>query len=390
MNRARRALVPLAVAAAVLLAPLAPAPADAAPVPAGHLAFVTAAGALKVVAIKSNGNTTEPVKIGPVTKVDEPLVARVRGLVVSADKNWIAWSEGVFRPSKKYGELQTSARIAIRNMRSGKTITLRSSQSPLGFAGSTLVTTGAYNKRLVKQPTPHLVRIPGDSYAVATWAKGIVDVVSTTPDKSKYVQIDRLRLTTFGGHHTLLHTYKVGMQYRSAAANIDAVSPDGRKLIVELGNHQDFEGLGGSSNLDTFAMHGDHARHELGHYGTSKAKWRLVDATFVGARNTPWVAIHSAPKKSNAGDYYVVRGHIVSYSHGEWTMQENQGIAVAGNSAGYVVVQNGEWQAVQNSDAGEYKPVPGGYMQLRGPQDGSLGGHYMKGIKATEMVWVGK
>ena len=382
----RRVVMVAALAASAVPLSLAPTTAEASPVPAGHLAFITADGVLKIVAVKSNGNTTDPVRLAPVTKVATPKTVEVRGLVVSADKNWLAWSEGIFKPSKKYGELQTGARIVVRNMYSGKTITMHSNQSPLGFAGSTLVTVGAYNKRLVKKPTPHLVRIPGDAYAVATYAHGIVDVKSTVSENDNYVERDRLRLTTFDGHHTLLHTYNVGMQYRSAAANIDAVSSDGHKLLVELGNHQDFEGLGGSSKFDTFALHGSHARHELGHYGTSKAKWRLAGATFVGPHNTPWLAIHSAPKKSNAGDYYVVRGYVVSYAHGEWTNQENQGIAVAGNREGYVVVQSGEWQPEKNSEAGEYKPVPGGYMLLRGPQ----GGHYLKGIKATEMVWVAK
>jgi hypothetical protein len=375
------------LAAAALVVALAPPSAQAAAQPAGHLVYVTAAGALRVVAVKSNGSHTDPVKLGPVSKIDEPLVARVHGLVVSADKNWIAWSEGIFRPSKKYGELQVSARIAVRNMYSGKTISFRSNQTPLGFAGSTLVTVGAYNKRLVKQPTPHLERIPGHGYAVATYRNGIVEVRSTVPaDNRKTFQVDRLRLTTFDGHHTLLHKYKVGMQYRSAAANVDAVSADGRKLIVELGNHQDFDGLGGSSKFDTFAMHGDHTRRQLGHYGTAKAKWRLAGAAFVGPKNTPWLALHSAPKKSNAGDYYVVRGYVVSYSHGAWTRQDNHAIAVAGNADGYVVVQDGEWQPLEHSEAGEWVSVPGGYLQLRGPQ----GAHYLTGIKATEMVWAGR
>ena len=176
MNRIRRAVAPVALAALTFLLPLGQTGAQAAPVPAGHLAFVTAAGTLKVVAIMSNGATTDPVKLAPVTKVDEPKVARVHGLVVSADKRWLAWSEEIFKPSNKYGELQTSARIVVRNMFSGQTTVLRSNQSPLGFAGSTLVTVGAYNKRLVKKPTPHLVRIPGDGYAIATYDKGIVDV----------------------------------------------------------------------------------------------------------------------------------------------------------------------------------------------------------------------
>jgi hypothetical protein len=386
MRMCRFAVV-TAVAALGLPALLLSQPAAAAPVPVGHVVYVTANGVLKVTAVMSNGDHTDPVRLAPVTKVDPPKTVTVAGLVVSADKNRIAWSERIAKPSQKYGELVTGARIAVRNMYSGRTITLRSNDVPLGFAGSTLVTVGAYNKRLVKKPTPHLVRIPGETYAVATWAKGIVDVASTVPVNSKkHVEIDRLRLTTFDGHHTLLHKYEVGMQYRSAAANVDAVSPNGRKLLVELGNHQDFEGLGGSSNFDTFSMHGAHTRHQLGHYGTSKAKWRLVGTTFVGAGTTPWLAVHSAPKRSKSGDYYVVRGFVVSYAHGKWTRQDDHAIAVAGTATGYLVIQDGEWQPVEGSEIGEYKPVPGGYLQVRGPQ----GGHYLKGIKAVEMVWAGE
>src|SRR6185295_14236726 len=121
MIRIRRTVAPIALVATALVVPLASTSAQAASVPVGHLAFVTATGALKVVAIRSNGNHTDPVRIGPVTKVDEPEAARVRGLVVSADKNWLAWSEGVFKPSKKYGSLETSSWIVVRNMYSGKT-----------------------------------------------------------------------------------------------------------------------------------------------------------------------------------------------------------------------------------------------------------------------------
>jgi hypothetical protein len=386
MRMCRFAVV-IAVAALALPALLLSQPAAAAPVPVGHVVYVTANGVLKVTAVMSNGDHTDPVRLAPVTKVDPPKTVTVAGLVVSADKNWVAWSERIAKPSKKYGELVTGARIAVRNMYSGKTITLRSNDAPLGFAGSTLVTVGSYSKRLVKKPTPHLVRIPGHGYAVATYPKGIVEVKSSVPaDNRKVYQVDRLRLTTFDGHHTPLHTYRVNDQYRSAGGNVDAVSADGRKLIVEFGNHQDFEGLGGSSNFDTFAMHGARVRHQLGHYGTSKARWRLAGATFVGAHNMPWLAIHSAPKRSKSGDYYVVRGFVVSYAHGKWTRQDDHAIAVAGNSDGYVVVQDGEWQPVEHSDAGEYRPVPGGFALLRGPH----GAHYLRGIKAVELVWATK
>ena len=385
--RSIRPVVPvLALAALVLPGSLAPTQAQATPVPAGHLAFVNPAGKLEIVAVMSNGKTTDPVKLGPVTKVASPRTVKVANLVVSGDRNWLAWQEQIYKPDPQFGTIQAGGRIAVRNMYTGKTIIVRSNQIPLGFAGKTLVTVGAYNKRLVMKPTPHLVRIPGDGYAVATYPKGIVDVKFVDENPDTAVDHEQLRLTTFGGTHTVLHTYHVGKTYRNVTANYDAVSPDGKKLIIERGNHQDFAGLGPSSLFDTFSLGATHTRHTLGHYGTNKAVWRLSRATFVGKHNTPWLAIHAAPKKSPSGDYYVVRGYVVRYVHGEWRLEENQGIAVAGNPEGYVVVQSGEWQPVPNSDADEYRPVPGGYALLRGPH----GGHYMSKVKASELAWVGK
>ncbi|HVY10904.1 MAG TPA: hypothetical protein VHB18_12255 [Mycobacteriales bacterium] len=387
MRVIRRVVPGIVLAGLALPITLAPAPAQAAPVPVGHLAFVTGNGVLDIVAVMSNGTTTDPVKLGPVTKVAKPKTVTVSGLVVSADKDWLGWSEQISATGKDGEVRYLGSRVVVRHMYDGKTAVVHANAVLLGFAGHTLVTTGAYNKRLVMKPTPHLVRIPGNAYAVATYPHGIVDVKFVDQGAKAAVDHEQLRLTTFAGRHTVLHTYVIGKTYRNVGANVDAVSPDGRKLLVERGNHQDFDGLGPSSLFDTYSLRSaTHARHKLGHYGTDKAQWRLADATFVGAHNTPWLAIHSAPKKSHSGDYYVVRGYVVSYSHGQWALQDDHGIAVAGNSDGYVVVQDGEWQPVPNSDAGEYRPVPGGFALLRGPH----GGHYLRKVKGTELVWVVK
>ena len=105
------ALTPLVAAAAEPTVATVPA--------AGHLAFVTATGALDIVAVLADGTTTDPVQIAPVTQVAAPKTVKVLGITVSADKNWLAWAEETFRPTKRYGEIETGSVIARRNMYTG-------------------------------------------------------------------------------------------------------------------------------------------------------------------------------------------------------------------------------------------------------------------------------
>lgn len=372
------ALTPLVAAAAEPTVATVPA--------AGHLAFVTATGALDIIAVLADGTTTDPVQIAPVTQVAAPKTVKVVGITVSADKNWLAWAEETFRPTKRYGELETASVIALRNMYTGKTITVHSAAYPIGFAGSQLVVEGARTARLVLKPTPHLVRIPeGNAYPVAAYADGVVDVLSHDAGTSGLVSREELRLTTFSGHHTTLHHYNIGKDYRDVTANLDGVSPDGRHLIVERGNHQDFNGLGPSSLFDEYSMTGSHVRTELGHYGTNKADWRLVSTTFVGAKDTPWLSLHSGFIKV-AKNNYIVHGVVVRYAGGKWQLERSGAIAVAGNSDGYVVVQPGQWQPVKNSVAGEYEPVPTAPALLEGPG----GTHTLSTVQGSEVLWVTK
>jgi hypothetical protein len=182
----------------------------------------------------------------------------------------------------------------------------------------------------------------------------------------------------------VLQQYDIGKSYRNVTANTDAVSPDGEKLLIERGNHQDFDGLGPSSLFDTYSLGATHVRHQLGHYGSNAAQWRLVAATFVGPHDTPWLALHGGYIKTSSG--YVVHGIVVRYSGGKWHDQSNNAIAVAGNAAGYVVVQPGKWVAAKNSPAGEYYPTPTGPAGLEGPG----GSHVLPKVEGSEMVWVVK
>ncbi|MGN6473139.1 MAG: hypothetical protein ACTHK4_05760 [Mycobacteriales bacterium] len=388
MTSIRRSAALPALAALLCTVPVATAQARTAaatPNLVGHLAYVTASGELDVADIYSDGTTGTPQRLGPVTKVASPKTAKAADIVVSSDGSRLAWSEIISKPDPTYGSVQTGARLVVRNLPTGQTITLRTENQPLGFSGHHLIVSGADTKRLVMTPSPHLVKVrDGNAFVVATYPKGLVDVVISTSGSGQHqIETDRLRLTTFGGHHTLLHTYRVGMSYREAAAGA-AVSPDGEKLLVERGNHEDFDGLGPSSLFDTFAMNGGHARHQLGHYGTNNAKWRLACATFVGPRDTPWLALHSGYLRTSSG--IKVRGVVVRYLSGQWTVESRSAVAVAGNKAGWAVVQSGSWQPVMNAQAGEYQRVPSGQAFLIGPAESHL---LPTGVGGSELLWVG-
>jgi hypothetical protein len=380
----RRAASAGVVVAAALLVPSASTGATSASQLVGHLAYVTSAGDLDVVDVNSDGTTSPPQRLGPVTTAQPPDTVKATNVVVSADGTRLAWSEVVSKPDPTYGSLETSAEIVIHNMTTGQNAMLRSENYLLGFADHTLVVVSAHAKRVVLTPTPHFEPIhDGNAYPVATYTKGLVDVAMTVNSKGT-IETDHLRLTTFSGHHALLHTYKVGRTYRSAAANIDAVSPDGQKLLVELGNHQDFDGLGPSSTFDTYSMRAGPARRQLGHYGTNAAKWRLVSTTFVGPHDTPWLALHSG--YSSASSSAKVRGVVVRYVSGHWAVVSSAGVAVAGNNAGWAVVQSGSWQPVMNSPDGEYQPVASGQAFLIGPAESHL---LPRGVGGTQLLWVG-
>jgi hypothetical protein len=384
-----RYVVPgVAVAAVVAMTPLVQVsaqPAEPTVAAAGHLAFITTSGALDIVAVLADGTTTDPVQIAPVTKATAPRTVEVTDLVVSADKNWLAWVEQTFKPDKTYGKIEVSQHLAVRNMHSGTTTTLTSAAYPLGFSGGQLVVDGSRVARLVMKPSPHFVSLhEGNAFPVATYAGGIVDVKSSESANAK-LDDEQVRLTSFSGQHTLLHTYHVGLDYRAVSANTDAVSPDGKQLLVERGNHQDFDGLGPSSLFDEYSMAAGHARRQLGQYGTNGAKWRLVDATFVGRQDTPWLALHSGYIKVAKNDY-VVHGVVVRYVAGKWTLVQSGAIAVAGNSDGYAVIQPGKWQEVKNSPDGEFDATPTAPAILQGPG----GTHTLSKVEGSQILWVTK
>jgi hypothetical protein len=104
----------------------------------------------------------------------------------------------------------------------------------------------------------------------------------------------------------------------------------------------------------------------------------------VGANDAPWLALHSGYTKSSGG--YAVRGVVVSYSNGQWQRRATNSIAVAGNKAGWVVIQPGQWDPVKNSPDGEYTPTPKLDAILEGPQVTATN---LQGVSGSELVWVG-
>lgn len=369
-----RVVAAVAVTALTTLTPLVPGVAHAAAVPAGQLAYVTASGQLDLVGVMSDGSTSgAPVQIGPVTKVAAPKYVEVSDVVVSADEHWMAWSETIDKPNKRYGKVEVGGRTVVRDNVDGTITTLGNSVYPLGFSGHTLVSIGGYTERLVMTPKPHYVRLPGNAYAVATYSKGVVDVASRGDGR---VDRENLRLTTFSGHHTLLHRYVIGRDYRNVTANIDAVSPDGKKLLVERGNHQDFDGIGPSSDFDEYTLAPGYPRRQLGHYGTNAADWRLQTATFVGPNDEAWLALHDYGK--------TVRGVVVRAVDGRLHLVASNAITVAGSPLGYAVVQPGKWVLDKQSPDEDFNPVPTADAQLWfddkeiGPID----------IQGSELSWV--
>lgn len=309
------------------------------------------------------------------TKVAAPQTVQVSNLVVSADEQRLAWSEQISKPSAKYGVVYVGSRVVVRNNVDGTTTTVKGGYELVGFAGHTLIVESGYTKKLVLTPTPHFVRVSTNADTIATYPKGMVDDVFAGASSSTVLSRERLRLTTLAGHNTFLHTYDVGKTYREPG--MGAVSPDGERLVVERGDHEDFDGLGPTSLFDEYTLSGSFPRRTLGHYGSNAAKWRLQTAAFVGKNDQVWLALHNyAP---------AVRGVVVRYVGGKWQLVENHAVTVAGSPLGYAAVQPGKWVLSKVHEANDHHIVPTADAQLwfDGAKVGAI-----PAVQAVEMVWV--
>ncbi|HEX3825141.1 MAG TPA: hypothetical protein VHV79_11815 [Mycobacteriales bacterium] len=346
----------------------------AAPPPSiGQLAYVTKSQQVRVASITASGGVSAAHTVGPVTKPTGKEQVEISDLMACGDGSWLAWEENVVKPTK-HGTLFIRSVLALRG-ENGVVDHLRTEQSPIGFAGDTLITTDtATTDRVSVSPTMHLVKFANDPFALIAGPQGVFDDQAVSAPRGPN-RTDRLRLITFSHARTVLHSYVLSpTNYR----DIDQgwVSGDGQHLVVERGNHQDFGGLGPSSLADDFSLSGGFPRHQLGHVGSAKAQWRIDSISFAGATDQVWGLWDRATAHG-------VKSLAATYSKGNWRTVKQQAIAVAGNSNGDVIIQPGKWVSIGH-DFPDYRTVPTGDPVL-------VRGAVTKVVKVpgTEFSWLG-
>jgi hypothetical protein len=362
--------VGLAASLSVLAAPASlPAVAGASHAPArppviGHLAYLTNGGAIDMVDVRKNRALTGKQRIGPLQHSTTAHPVTISNFVASGDGNWVAWQEARTTTKSRF-----STTLVLRNQTSGQVHSVVTHQAPVGFAGDRLLTNDRHVNRLVLTPAPHFVRVAGN-FPITTYAHGVVDAHFNSNDTAA-----RLRLTSIGGKHTVLHRYTdVGPpDFREISQGW--VSSDGKHLVVERGDHQDFGGLGPSSVVDEFNLHGHHARTPLGHVGALHAEWRLGDVAFRGPKDHVWAVWHRVAQHG----VRTALAHIVA---GKWVISDHHDIDVAANLAGYLVVQPGKYVLQNpNDDFFARRATSGAAVVLRQAARFSS-------IKGTQYFWV--
>jgi hypothetical protein len=330
----------------------------------GHLAFLTNSGAVDMANVLADKKIVGTVQIGPVQASTTAHPVTVNSLVASGDGKWLAWQENRTTTASRF-----SSTLVLRNQTSGVVRTVRTHGFPVGFAGDRLLTFNRHVARVVVGATLTFVRVAG-TFPLAAYRKGVVDERINSSDT-----VERLMLTSMSGHRTVLHRYTdIGSpDFRETSQAW--VSPDGEKLVVERGDHQDFGGLGPSSVVDEFDLHGSHARTTLGHVGALHAEWRLGDVAFRGANDQVWAVWHRLGRHG-------VHTELTHVSHGHWAVNDQRDIDVAANQAGYLLVQPGKY-VLQNADDNFYA--------RRATGDASVVFHQaarFSSIRGTQFFWV--
>jgi hypothetical protein len=339
----------------------------AADVPAasvGHLAFLTNRGTMDLANVLADRKVVGTVQIGPVQPSTSAHRVTIDSPVASGDGKWLAWQE-----NRATSQSRFSSTLVLRNQASGRVRTVRTHSFPVGFAGDRLLTFNRHVTRVVVGSPLRFVRVAG-SFPLTAYRNGVVDQRTNSGDTAA-----RLLLTSLSGHRTVLHRYTdVGSpDFRELSQAW--VSPDGQKLVVERGDHQDFGGLGPSSVADEFDLHGSHARTALGHVGGLHAEWRLGDVTFRGPNDQAWAVWHRLARHG-------VSTLLAHVKHGHWVVDDGHDIDVAANRAGYLLVQPGKYVLANPND---------NFYVRHATHDGFVVHHQaarLSGVRGTQFFWV--
>ncbi|MBV9484421.1 MAG: hypothetical protein JO246_00025 [Frankiaceae bacterium] len=336
----------------------------------GRVAFVDGRHVATAV-VKVTGNTTHETTIGPITHAPAKRRIAIQAFVGSDDGHWVAWLETI---TKRDGS-STAARptLVVRTFAPDQVYEVKTTALPLGFASDKLVVYNHGHASYVDLKTSATFhKIPGTVFPQAAYPGGVVNLKAlTSPPGPK--NTEQLRLTAFDGSAQIVHNY-VLKPSNAHLPERSFVSPDGKVLAVERGDHTDFGGIGSTSIIDEFSLHGPRDRRTIGHYGSAKKQWRVGAMSFAWKNNEPWVVWERATRTGAASVLAV-------YQHDRWKRIIKHGIAVLGARNGFVIAQAGKY--VFNRDGLGFVRKPTGDAML-------LHDHVVKvmGIQGSAFAWV--
>ncbi len=325
-----------------------------------HLAYLTNRGKLIDIAVKPTGKVTSRTVLSK----------HPNQVVASPDGTWLAWVGGTFAHPK----------LTVRDMSGGTQTTLKTNKRPVAFAGDELIGSFDRTSRLVLSPSPHWVKVP---HALSPLAGTPGHVVNSKYDRNG--KGGKLQLVAFDGTVTTLHHYTDWGPKNYRDVEQAWPSADGKHLLVERGNHQDFYGLGHSSLMDEFGLSGGNPRNTLGHFGTGKRVWRVVTATYFGRADQPW-AIWESPK---AGHPKKIQSRLAEWAGGSWSLGESGNeIWTAATRDGWSVTQPGVWRLSSGPERFP-APHPNADVQLDiATHSHGSNSTTISGVRGTQFWWV--
>jgi hypothetical protein len=337
----------------------------------GHLAYVTADNRVESATISVSGNAVGVTNLGPVTNASGHHQILIQSFLGAGNGNWLAWQEVTAKRSgTPTGATPT---LVLREVNPSNVFELKTDDIPLGFAGNHLITYGAHTDLVSLTPTVHLHRLAVAGYPLAPAPNGVVSVKALSPPPGT-ATTRQVRVTSLDGSAQLVHNYVVSPKDTALPATAYA-SPDLNRLIVELGDHTDFGGIGPSSLVDEYPLDGGMTKVRLGHYGSAAKQWRVGGASFIRKADKPVVLWERATKHGAVGV-------VAVYRHNKkWTPLLTHAIAVAGNRSGYAVVQGGRYVFSHDGEAVTRVPI-GDAILLGGAQAKVMG------IGGSAFAWI--